>query len=475
MLKRVITLLFCIIIIFVAIFGFAVGVVSVPTFLAYAEDIPVGYTQVDSTSELTDCFLAYCRSRDTDIVGGGANVIANFTYSAFLDASKALGINLTELQSELYYKQDGNQGIKWFMTATGVSAFNNLFAKLITEAGLEVGDTADEQLYSGYYLSDDDGNTCLVYVVNNFYKVNNRSDFNESNYIISRGTYLKYTTSDLINCYDHGISPVINYRNEAYNVPLYKPNNYFYSFENSTSNVYSGIYADGTHESPSSPYIKEFKCEGYTIAVYDLNTNKTYIGRYSYCMGKYGNNQQTYNRFGGSIQALTGISYDGATNPVTINFITINNSTIKNEYEGDTYINNEGDVINEGDNNTTINYNPYPGGGGTTTGPNTIGTGSDGITFPDINLNLPEINWSIGDLSNKFPFSIPFDLVALVRVLDAPPEAPRFQGTLDLGVTTYNYDINLEAFNPVASACRIAETLLFVFVLIMITRNLIKG
>lgn len=478
-LKRFTTLLICLMIVFMPVLnGFTIYV--------SADSVPVGYTQVDSPNELTNCFLAYCKSRDTNIVGGGANIVANFTYSMILDASRALGINLTTLQAELYYKQESNQGIQWFMTSTGVTAFNQIFARLITEKGLDAGDTANENLYSGLYYVDGDGIAVAVFDYNankpNYQQIidgYSKSQFNEK--FDSLGTFYKYSSSQLNSLYTSS-QPAT-----------------FKKLDN--SNVSRNLVKRGRYDLIAD---QQFNTLGYNNGFY--GETDTYTENGYYCVGRFANQlnnlylctyterkHKTYNTTEYDFwcsNIILNVSASTNTTNVNINLVTINNNTIKNEYDGDTYINNEGDIINEGDegdDNSTIIYNPYPDNpnynpsnpdSGTTTGPSSGngGGGTDGtINFPDIDFNLPEINWSLGDLSNKFPFSIPFDLVNLVTVLDAPAEAPRFEGTVNFGFTTWDYDINLESFDTVASVCRTTELVLFIFGLILITRNLIKG
>lgn len=74
------------------------------------------------------------------------------------------------------------------------------------------------------------------------------------------------------------------------------------------------------------------------------------------------------------------------------------------------------------------------------------------------------------NLSTKFPFSIPFDLYHAVKILSAPPEAPKF--TLHFGKTSYVMDMAM--FDPVATVVRWGLSLLFIISLIILTGRVIK-
>lgn len=81
------------------------------------------------------------------------------------------------------------------------------------------------------------------------------------------------------------------------------------------------------------------------------------------------------------------------------------------------------------------------------------------------------------DIKDKFPFCVPFDLIALVTALNAPAVVP--SATIPMKFSALGYDssmtINLGQFEGVAKALRWGTTLLFLFGLIVLTRKLIKG
>lgn len=84
------------------------------------------------------------------------------------------------------------------------------------------------------------------------------------------------------------------------------------------------------------------------------------------------------------------------------------------------------------------------------------------------------------NLTDLFPFCIPFDLYKIIRCFDAVPVAPSATVTIPVGYdgtsfTWEQYEISLEDFSPVASVVRVFEYVLFIIGLMLITRKLIEG
>lgn len=84
------------------------------------------------------------------------------------------------------------------------------------------------------------------------------------------------------------------------------------------------------------------------------------------------------------------------------------------------------------------------------------------------------------NLTDLFPFCIPFDLYKIIRCFDADPVAPSATITIPVGYdgnsfTWEQYEISLEDFSPVASVVRVFEYVLFIIGLMLITRKLIEG
>ena len=424
--------------------------------VVYADTTTDNWQEVTTNEELAEAFQYYCKSRDLTIEGSAADAVTSFTSKTFQDLCKGLGINMTALQGHLKKETDGSN-VRFLFDSTGITAYNQIFAQFLQDNDLEVGEPANENVYSGRYFTDDQNNSCIVFVYN--------STVSTWQYDYSGTPYL-FSTQFIKNSLEVSDRQVTVKGNS-------------YGFYLDTYQIWDITTRRCTYTKTGySNRIELYRSdiagrEGFVAVMYDIATDKLYYGAYFPGSSPYG---AQYNNSIWQYMEIT----DGLESSSNLNiYLTSNNTVINNNnYEGDTIISNQPDNNDPSDPGDPPDYDPYPDGGGTTTSPSdgNGGGGTDGtITIPDLDFNLPEINWSLGDLSNKFPFSIPFDLVSLVRVLDAPAEAPRFQGTMNLGITTYDYDINLEGFSTVATACRKAEVIAFIFGLIIITRNLIRG
>lgn len=80
------------------------------------------------------------------------------------------------------------------------------------------------------------------------------------------------------------------------------------------------------------------------------------------------------------------------------------------------------------------------------------------------------------DLSNYFPFCIPFDLYDFFSCLNADPVAPVIHWEIALpGGSTYPIELDLSPFDSVAQLLRRLQLLLFIVGLAIKTRDIIKG
>lgn len=80
------------------------------------------------------------------------------------------------------------------------------------------------------------------------------------------------------------------------------------------------------------------------------------------------------------------------------------------------------------------------------------------------------------DLQAVFPFCIPFDFIALLRALDAEPEAPRFDFPVVIPALDYQETVTLDmsVFDDVAEIIRLCETVSFIIFLMFATSKVIK-
>ena len=83
--------------------------------------------------------------------------------------------------------------------------------------------------------------------------------------------------------------------------------------------------------------------------------------------------------------------------------------------------------------------------------------------------------YKLPDLSDYFPFCIPFDLIDFFSCLVAEPEVPHFIINLSDGFHTVQGEVDLEIFEDIGVWVRNFELAGFIIALILITRNLIRG
>lgn len=106
-----------------------------------------------------------------------------------------------------------------------------------------------------------------------------------------------------------------------------------------------------------------------------------------------------------------------------------------------------------------------PGGSGSDSG----GSDSGGTATSDLN------DFTV-DLTDVFPFCIPFDIYDFVCCLNAAPVTPVFEWGVPLpDGSIYSIEIDLSAFDSIASLLRKLQLLLFCIGLAFKTRDLIKG
>lgn len=454
MFKRFITLLFCLLFIFVSIplFGFT-DFFSVSV---YADsDLPSGYTPANTDRDLASSFNDYVKSRNANFNGSLPDAANIYILNLMNRGAQNLDTNLDTIKNNLAKKSETGGKVIWYLDSTVTNFYNRLFDFLLQDLELSVGDeNVDKTVYNGKYYTDPDGNNCLVWICSSLpQNVNYPSDK-----ILYRGSAYLYNTSQLVAMNGSSVTyhPTTSQSITKYILTQDGVTRMCYQNNYSYGTAISGKYSDG-----------DTYFDGKGIIAYIPSNDKYYFSGYMRrTWSRYNTNTETF--FDGVQLNFSNDQVENAT--VNITSTVINN----NNYEGDTYITNEGDVNPPAE---TPPGGQDPGwnvGGGQ--GSYDDGQGNNyTINFPDFELPDLNIDWSIQGLGNKFPFSIPFDIASLVTVLNAEPEAPRFQGTLNLGITTYDYDINLQQFDSVAHACRIAELLLLVFGLILITRSIIKG
>ena len=339
LIKRIFILLACILI---SISGFFTGFFGVGFICVYADNsVPNGYERVSSNNQLGEAFLAYCKSRDSEITSSVLGYASTGAYSVLADCCRGIGFNVADLQSHLWYLNESNQPTKWFFDSTGINIYNQCFAYLIQEKGLEVGDSANNvNLSNDYIFTDDNGNSCSVTQINTTNNSLGPSSSVENDFVSIGSPFIKEGGMDAVEFYENGGSS--NY------ISFYKYQNLYslsvrydlagtakkYSASTSSDNtVYAYVLTAGTNAGNSTrigyPSIIK-KSNGYLyIGITGQNISSGY--HYCYC--------------------ITRITGQDLTTNVSINFTTNNKVINNNVQQGDTIINNEGDTINNNTNN----------------------------------------------------------------------------------------------------------------------------
>ena len=95
---------------------------------------------------------------------------------------------------------------------------------------------------------------------------------------------------------------------------------------------------------------------------------------------------------------------------------------------------------------------------------------------PEQNVTKKQAQMMV-DLHEFFPFCVPYDLIHLIKVLNAEPVAPCFETALVYEPLGINVPIKLDLapFEDVAKVFRITETAFFILALILVSRSLIRG
>lgn len=98
-----------------------------------------------------------------------------------------------------------------------------------------------------------------------------------------------------------------------------------------------------------------------------------------------------------------------------------------------------------------------------------VGEADDNVN----NMKLPV------DITGKFPFCIPFDVIYLVKSMSAKSEVPRFELPFKIHYGDINYEytfvVDLTQWDPAVQILRTMLDLLFIAGLVSNTRNLIRG
>ena len=202
--KKVFTITICFLIMLTSAFYAYTSIDS--RCLVYADSTTDNWQNVTTNAELVEAFRYYCKSRDLTIDGSVADAVTSFTTKTFNGICNTLGIDVTALQAQLKKETDGNTGTRFLFTATGIDAYNRIFAQFLQDNNLSVGDdNVNITVESGIYFKDYDGNGCWCFVSNNVTSATSIvSNSNPSNVYSNKGTPYIYTEESVNNIYLSG-------------------------------------------------------------------------------------------------------------------------------------------------------------------------------------------------------------------------------------------------------------------------------
>lgn len=433
----------------------------------YAYGLPTGYEPV-STDDLTAAFRAYCRSRDLTYEGSIADAVTSVSSAALQRVISTLGISNDELQAECYKNFSGAK-YKWFFTVTGVNLLNRIFAQLLQDYDLSVGqEHIDETVKSGEWFIDSDGYGCFVFVIN-------RSNNWISSETVNTGTTYKYDGFSYYNYfYPNGLSTEnLSSTSTVWNLS-----------EGLTVTVPMYFYRSSTVQSSSCFGVANSN-KGLTnntlLAVNLSSTDPIRTG--AFCVYRLGEDlffsHYTYRLSDGFYYFIShGKITNGYSEDTNVSVVSTKIQAPLEVPEGD-----EGIIIND-DGTSDDSSDPVPdqpsgpdlpdwgGGGGTGT------IGSDGTFDFDIPFTLPDldIDWSLKNIGNKFPFCIPSDIVSFYQTLAVDPRAPVIDAHIPLGsFYDWHFEADFSQYDNWARIMRAVEYIGFVIGLIYFTIKLVKG
>lgn len=297
----------------------------------YADGVPDGYSA--GANDQVDAFKYYCKSRNLAIEGSVLDAVTQVTTKAYQSAVTGAGFDMNQLQNEIYKSTGAGQN--FFFTASGITAMNRIFAEFLQNNNLSVGDEVNNQeIYSGRWFVDADGNGCQVATTTSYPSSANVSS--------TYGTTYIYTWEELKELVGTGSYNLSLHLTESftYNYTLFYFDNGSYTSLTTSEGSYNPVINWGWAHKSGAGHAWYAGDNGVCL---NTSNGKLYFGYYQRTYyGDYPNTSgaDSYYYF----HLLTEIP-SGSTQQANV-YLTTNNTTINNNnYEGDTIINNEGDIV----------------------------------------------------------------------------------------------------------------------------------
>lgn len=477
---------------------------------SFAEDEEPSFITVDDEYAFTAAMKAYAQvnyNLTTTFSYGEYNdpinsFIAGWSYKAYKRICNTLGIDLTTLQQSIQYRVDSNGALQFLYSGSYIQNYNAVIRQYMLDNNIDPDAfNQNQRVYSGLTFKDnsDPVHSCLVFIM----KDNTLTAWSEdaNTHIDQYGTPYRYDGAEARRM-------ILNGSNFDIQIPL---TDYTYTmyFDNFTGTDYLGtrFHKRGTANNNNSIYLEArpdthpdwniTTIAGYP-SVFKLANGKYYFGnflQYSFNDGSNTSIQTLYNcsteintnTNNNLLQTLIDIAKAGAPNitaqPDHSALIDVG------KMGADNAVNALKKYIEDDNPEDEPQIDPdYKGGKPNFPTPSLPSIPIGFVNNMPINITLPNLDdlipdafnniphgFSIPGLRYKFPFCIPFDMIAVYEVLDTTPEAPHFQTQINFATFNYDLDIDLQDYDPYMIHIRNYFLILYIFGLLFITPKLLKA
>lgn len=454
---------------------------------SYADETIDQWEDVDSDELYGRAFNAYMKNRGgayTSSQGIGKSLF-NWDYNTLMLLGRGLGIDVQSLNNKIHYYVDNNGVYKFMYDTSAIGILNNLYEAVLDKYGIDYTNTdVDIDVYNGY--ATDNGFHLYVFDI----PAGNTANVNLKQLMLTEGTFYMYSHDTIYNNWQE-LNPYFNLRDKdtptSYN--QYTATFDFSKYPNTnlaTNKVGYGSFKNNSDYYDYSPALRtggsinslDFKgtfvssyfggCYGFPcIAMFKFNSNTYHL---YFCNITYTNNNEIYIYKYGYLDTIVNALNNNAVDHDNIKFVA---PKIKVPLPTDdpVIIDDDGNSDDDDDDDDNPSQKPVPPDS-ITPNPNnpSLPTG-----VPDVDFQMPNINidWNLDlDIDNlPFPFSIPNDLYNAFNSLNVEPEAPHFQGNIDLVVYEWPVDIDFTDFSSMANVFRKWFLFLYIITLIIATRS----
>lgn len=449
-------------------------------FISYADNVPGGsggaWDPIETHEDIVAAFKAYCQTTglNTEHVPNTINAIVKWDYSQLQKYAALANVDLEGLNAHIWYQIKQNKPLKFYFDSTGITTCQKIYAQIVSDNNLTANTS---KTISTKYFEDSDGNSCYCFVrknlINQYYQTRNFSDYNNN---IQFGTYYRFTgLSFFTNNPDGSYLQTINYHNTS--------RNYYIGVgkrKDGNDNFNSVVIGYSAPDVSSWGYVNTIyldvynntSSDGYLCIIYDSYTHKYYLGTYMSYL--YNGTTQYYT----NCESIELPDLNTTNSDITYNQgepVTHPQDKGMQVTTGDTTINN---YITNNNTNITYNYDdnneppstltPLPQTPNYPTGGTQNPDGSFNWTMPDLNIDF-HID---SDISDIFPFSIPFDIIHFFDIFDSEPVTPEVDTTFEICNIEIPIQFDLHWLDDTAAYFRAFVLAIYCFGLAIATRAL---